>query len=128
MDRTTVDSAEDQPGNAAMVLAPVWIGTVPDLDFYGRVQLDVPCKGRHCHRRYLDGACRGFRLGRAEVRFLAGDAHELLSDINLGVGEVESVDLQAGDFRAAQAAPSGDIDNGRVPFRQSCGQLVDLFT
>jgi hypothetical protein len=44
VDRTAVDGCEGQPGDAAMVLAPVWIGAVPDLDFYGWVQLDVPAR------------------------------------------------------------------------------------
>jgi hypothetical protein len=51
----------------------------------------------------------------------------LLIDIDLGVGKVQSIDFQAGDLRAAQAAASSYVDNWGIWLGQARGQLVDLF-
>jgi hypothetical protein len=41
VDRTAVDRGEDQAGDAAVVLALVWVCTVPDLDLDRRMRFDV---------------------------------------------------------------------------------------
>jgi hypothetical protein len=78
---------------AAVVLATIWVGAVPDLDFDGREHLDMPGQSSGSDHGKFNGPGGCLCLGRSEIRLLAGYADKLLSDVNLAAQEVEAANF-----------------------------------
>src|SRR5215470_9792515 len=109
-----------------MVLPLIGVGAIPDLYFGWWEELDVAGKGGNRDGRHLDCTSRAPRLRRAEVRFDAGKADELLTDIDLTLPEVHSLQFKASDLGSTQAAASSQVDDRTVALWQGGGQRMHL--
>jgi len=76
------------------MLTAVQAGAIPDLDFGRREHLDVPGQSGGCDGGKFNGPCRRLRLRWPEIWLLAGNAHELLSDVNFAAQEVQASNLK----------------------------------
>src|SRR5215468_5083788 len=88
------------------------VGPIPDLYFRWWVLLDVMGQCSDRDRRHFDCASRALSLWRTEVGFDTGNADELLTDIDLTLPEVHSLQFKAGDLRHAETAASGQARPG----------------
>src|SRR5262245_15645231 len=104
MDRPLSKGDEQETGLAAMVFPRVGVGAIPELYFGWREELDVTGEGGNRDGGHFDCTSRAPRFRRTEVRFDAGNADELLTDINLALPEVHSLQFKAGDLGSAQTA------------------------
>src|SRR5215813_4175627 len=102
------------------------VGPIPDLCFRWWVLLDVMGQCSDRDRRHFDCTSRAPSLWRTEVGFDTGNADELLTDIDLTLPEVHSLQFKAGDLRSAETAASGQVGDRRVALWQGGGQRVYL--